>query len=161
MEAPIIETGGNSVGTAWVNSHTGLIDNAGICGTQQDVQSKNCGVSQRGSERAFLTMKLESPRKILKLQIAFRTDGINDQGKNVKVQVGSSPQYNDNDPVCKEIDQLGGTGLVDYDCDQFHEGQYIILSTDQSYLTICEAKVFVQAGKLHDHMFTLVNEGGH
>ena len=93
-------------------------------------------------------MKLAAPRKILKLQLAFRTDGHNTQGKNVRVQVGSSSQYNANDPVCTDIDQLTGTGLVEYDCDQFHEGQYVILSNDQSYLTICEAKVFVETGKL-------------
>ena len=89
-------------------------------------------------------MKLATPKIILRLQLAFRTDGYQNQGENVRVQVGSGPQYNANDPVCKEIDQLTGTGLVNYDCDHFHEGQYIILSNDQSYLTICEAKVFVE-----------------
>ena len=79
----------------------------------------------------------------MKVQLAFRTDGNTWQGKNVRVQVGSSPQYNANDPVCTDIAQLTGTGLMDYDCNQFHDGQYVILSNDQSYLTICEAKVFV------------------
>ena len=84
----------------------------------------------------------------MKVQLAFRTDCCQSQGKNVQVQVGSSPQYNAYDPVCTDIDQLTGTGLMDYDCDQFHDGQYVILSNDQSYLTICEAKVFVvEAGK--------------
>ena len=90
-------------------------------------------------------MKLSAPRKILRLQLAFRTDGAASQGKNVLVQVGTSHQYNANDPVCKTISQLSGTGLVDYNCDQRHEGQYVILSNDQTYLTICEAKVFIQA----------------
>ena len=84
----------------------------------------------------------------MKLQLARRTDGYNSQAKNVRVQVGSSSQYNANDPVCTDIDQLTGTGLVEYHCDQFHEGQYVILSNDQNYLTICEAKVFVETGKL-------------
>ena len=93
-------------------------------------------------------MKLATPGTVMKLQLARRTEGSPHQGKNVKVQVGSSPQYNVNDPVCMEIAQLSGTGLVDYDCDQFHAGQYVIISNDQSILTICEAKVFViDAGK--------------
>ena len=158
VEALMIETGGNSVGTAWVNSHTGLTDNAGICGTLEDVSSgSKCGVSERGSGRAFFTMKLESPRKILKLQLAFRTDGYQVQGRNVRVQAGHSPEYNASNPVCTEIGQLGGTGLVDYECDQVHEGQYVILSNDQAILTICEAKVFYEAGKLHNHM--VINGG--
>ena len=91
-------------------------------------------------------MKLAAPKKILKVQLARRTQCCLDQGENVRVQVGSSSQYNANDPVCTEIDQLTGSGLVDYHCDQFHEGQYVILSSDQNYLTICEAKVFVETG---------------
>ena len=86
------------------------------------------------------------------MQFAFRTDGHTYQGKNVKVQVGMSPQYNDNDPVCTDIAQLSVTGLVDYDCNQFHAGQFVIISNDQDYLTICEAKVFViDTGKCYCH----------
>ena len=91
-------------------------------------------------------MKMAAPKKVLKLQLARRTDQYQEQSRNVRIQVGSSPQYNDTDPICKEICQLEGTGMIEYVCDQFHEGQYIILSNDQTYLTICEAKVFVQAG---------------
>ena len=84
----------------------------------------------------------------MKMQFAFRTDGSTADGNNVKVQVGNSPQYNASDPVCKEIAQLSGTGLVDYNCNQFHTGQYVIVSNDHAHLTICEAKVFViDAGK--------------
>ena len=79
----------------------------------------------------------------MKLQLARRTSkGYEYQGKNVRIQVGTSPQYNANDPLCTEIAQLSGTGLVDYDCNQFHTGQYVIMSTDKTKLTICEAKVF-------------------
>ena len=84
----------------------------------------------------------------MKMQLAFRTDTYTDQGKNVRVQVGTSPQYNASDPVCTEIAQLSGTGLVDYNCSQFHTGQYVIISNDQDVLTICEAKVFaINAGE--------------
>ena len=103
-------------------------------------------------------MKLASPKKILKVQLARRTDGTDWQGKNVRVQVGSSSQYNANDPVCTDIPQLSGTGLMDYYCDQSYEGQYVILSTDQTYITICEAKIFVDptgiTGKLLNQILT-------
>ena len=148
-EANIIETGTNGAGGAW-DFHTGLIDGEGLAGTGSDVGGKvKCGVSSKGSKpRAFFYMKLAKPSTVMKIQLAFRTDAAPDQGKNVRIQVGTSPQYNANDPVCTEIAQLSGTGLVDYYCNQFHEGQYVIISNDQSYLTICEAKVFViDAGK--------------
>ena len=143
-EANIIETGTNGAGGAW-DFHTGLIDGEGLAGTYQDVIGMvKCGVSSKGSKpRAWFYMKLATPGTVMKLQLAFRTDGHTHQGKNVKIQVGTRPQYNVNDPVCMEIAQLSGTGLVDYDCDQFHAGQYVIISNDQSILTICEAKVFV------------------
>ena len=151
VEATVIATGGNWAGSTWDKTHTGLIDNAGLAGTTADVQTySKCGVSHRDSgKRSFLSMKLAAPNKVLRIQLASRTECCRYQGKNVRVQVGSSLQYNANDPVCKEIDQLTGTGLVDYECDTFHEGQYVILSNDQVYLTICEAKVFVEAGNLH------------
>ena len=148
VEARVIETGGNSAGNAaWDNLHTALTDNAGIGGTPPIAGP--CAVSDgRRGVRAFLSMKLEVPRKILSIQLAFRTDGQwTEQGKNVLVQVGSKMIYNPNDPVCKEIDQLAGIGLVEYECDKVHEGQYVILSNDQNVLTICEAKVFGEAGK--------------
>ena len=148
VEATIIVTGGNSAGHVWDNTHTGLIDNDGLDGTYADVASlSKCAVSQSGSGKIpFLSMKLSESKKIFMIQLAFRTDECCQyQGKNVKVQVGSSRQYNDNYPVCKEINQLTGTGLVAYKCDQVHEGQYVFLSNDQSYLTICEAKVYVKA----------------
>ena len=152
VEEPVIETGSwSNISPTWANSHTGLIDNAGLCGTDDDVQSRSkCGVVGVGGlpGRAALTLKLAEPRTVVKLQLAGRTSSAGlYQGKNVRVQVGSSPQYNQSDPVCTEVGQLEATaGLVDYVCDQFHEGQYIILSNDQTHLTICEAKVFVEAG---------------
>ena len=149
-EANIVETGLNPSGWGWDNTHTGLIDNQGLAGTTQDVDGKvKCGVAQKGgTPRAFFFLKLAKASRVMKLQLAFRTDqgDQSSQGQNVVVQVGSSPQYNANDPICTEIPQLSGTGLIDYDCNQFHTGQYVIISTDQSVLTICEAKVFVAEG---------------
>ena len=148
-EATIIATGGNSAGQGWDDSHTGLIDDDGLDGladsTHACTQTQcKCAVSVKNSnKRAFFSMKLDAPKTVLKLQLAPRTGCCSGQGQNVKVQVGTSSQYNANNPVCVEIAQLSGTGLVDYDCDQFHTGQYVIISNDQAVLTICEAKVFV------------------
>ena len=142
-EANIIETGTNSAGVYW-DVHTGLIDGEGLAGTSEDVRMFRCGVSSKDPKpRAWFYMKLATPGTVMKLQLARRTEGQTYQGKNVRVQVGTRPQYNVNDPVCMEIAQLSGTGLVDYHCDQFHAGQYVIISNDQLRLTICEAKVFV------------------
>ena len=151
-EANIIETGTNSAGVYW-DVHTGLIDGEGLAGTSEDVRMFRCGVSSKDSKpRAWFYMKLATPGTVMKLQLARRTEGSPHQGKNVKVQVGSSPQYNVNDPVCTEIAQLSGIGLVEYECSQFHAGQYVIISNDQAHLTICEARVFVNdAGKGNMH----------
>ena len=155
--ANITETGTNgATGHGTWDFHAGLTD-----GTTdgKDVYGKvKCGISSRGSTpRAFFYMKLAKPSTVMKLQLAFRTDKTQNRkpqiqrqstGKNVRIQVGTSPQYNVNDPVCTEIAQLSGTGLVEYECSQFHAGQYVIISNDQAALVICEAKVFVNdAGK--------------
>ena len=143
--ATIVATYGNSAGYAkWDNSHPRLIDNKGISGVTQE-HDLFCAISRQGSgKRAFLSMELEAPQKVVRVQLAFRSDGLYpSNGKNVRVQVGSSPQYEANDPVCIDIGQLTGTGLVDYHCDKLHVGQYVILSNDQDLL-ICEARVFVE-----------------
>ena len=150
MEATVIATGGQG----WDKTHTGPTADV----DPWFVETPKClrepaGFRRDSGKRPFLSMKLVAPKKILKIQLAYRTDGNTLQGKNVMVQVGSTPQYNPNDPVCKEIEQLAGFGLVDYECDHFHDGQYIILSTDQNILTICEAKVFVESSKLHNDIF--------
>ena len=89
-------------------------------------------------------MKLAAPSKIFKIQLAARSQSWISQGSHVRVQVGSSAQYNANDPVCTEINQLDIPGLVEYECDQgVHRGQYVIISSTQRILTICEAKVII------------------
>ena len=154
VEATVIATGGQG----WDKTHTGPTADV----DPWFVETPKClrepaGFRRDSGKRPFLYMKLAAPKKILKIQLAFRKDELyrdryQYEGKNVRIQVGSSPQYNADDPVCKEIDQLTGAGLGDYDCDTFHEGQYVILSNDQVYLTICEAKVFVEAGNFQNHM---------
>ena len=105
-------------------------------------QRDACAVTQKGpSQRAWFGMKLEASKRIGGVKLAMRTDCCPDQGQNVKVQIGSSMGYNANDPVCREIGQLSGSGLKDYLCDNVHEGQYVILSSPSHILTICEAKV--------------------
>ena len=144
--ATVNATYGNSAGnTIWDNSHPRLIDNK-ISGTTQQEVNLNCAASagQVLKKRAFLSMELDAPKKVVKVQLAFRTDGHTDNGKNVRIQVGTGPQYNASDPVCRDIGQLTGVGFMDYVCDKVHVGKYVILSNDQNYLLICEAKVFVE-----------------
>ena len=142
--ATINATYGNSAGdTFWDDSHPRLIDNK-VSGTTQQEVNLNCAVSAGHvpGKRAFLSMELDAPKKVLKVQLAFRTHDC--CGKNVRIQVGSGPQYNASDPVCRDIGQLTGVGFMDYVCDKVHVGKYVIVSNDQDYLTICEAKVFVE-----------------
>ena len=154
VEATIIDTSGNSLSAVWDDSATGLIENDGLEGTEADVNTNSkCAVSERRNIPflpdipAYFSLELNAPQKVMRIQLAFRTDCCTDHGKNVKVEVGSSPLYNYVfNSVCTTIGQLAGTGLVDYDCDQYHEGRYIHLSTDEDKLVICEAKVFVEAG---------------
>ena len=152
-EATIWETSGRSGTTSQYDSwHPNLIDGIAIGTGPGD---GNCAISYRGNvgDRPWLSVKLNEPKKVVQVQLARRTDGKSEsegQGKNVRVQVGSSPTLKSTDPVCKEINQLSGTGLVDYECDQHHVGQYVIFSNDQVYLAICEAKVFVKNSKLDD-----------
>ena len=89
----------------------------------------------------------DARKQVFKIQLSRRM-GYDTQGKNVKVTVGNSLTYDSNDPVCTEIAQLvqqTGSTLVEYACDKaVAGGEYVKFSTDQRYLTICEAKVFVQ-----------------
>ena len=89
-------------------------------------------------------MKLAAPSNIYKIELAARSQSWIVQGSQVRVQVGSSAMINASDPVCTEINQLTRPGLVEYECDQgVHKGQYVIISSTQRILTICEAKVLI------------------
>ena len=85
--------------------------------------------------------------------------GYDTQGKNVKVTVGPSETYDSNDPVCTEIAQLvqqTGSTLVEYACDRGEAaGEYVKFSTDQRFLTICEAKVFVKQGMRTEYVYQI------
>ena len=142
-------TSGKQAGFSWDDTHPRLIDNAGIDGSCCDSCAGSRDDRDALTRRPWMSMTLDMPQKIMRVQLAFRKIDSNTQthirnnGKNVRIQVGSSSQYNPSDPICKEIPQLAGTGLVDYDCDHYHEGQYVIFSNDQQHIIICEAKVFV------------------
>ena len=54
--------------------------------------------------------------------------------------------------MCTEIAELreqtgiAGDTMVDYECDRgHHAGKYVKFTSDQLYLTICEAQVFVES----------------
>ena len=118
-----------------------LIDGADLDG----IWSTTSCAAICGQATNWWSMELDAPGKVTKLKIARRMNEGLDQGQNVKVTIGSTPEYNPNDPVCVEIADLTRTaGLQDYECDQGqHIGKYVKISNDKGCLTICEAQVFV------------------
>ena len=101
-----VNSGGSSAGnTFWDDSHPRLIDNK-VSGTTTQEVNLNCAASagQVLGKRAFLSMELDAPKKVVKVQLAFRTDGHTDNSKNVRIQVGTAQISN-----CGCADCLGGT----------------------------------------------------
>ena len=92
----------------------------------------------------------DAQKSVVRVRLSRRkVDGIHDsQGENITVSIGQSEAYYPSDPVCTRIPQLEqqteSTLMADYECDQGqHSGEYVKFSSDQDYLTICEARVFV------------------
>ena len=125
-----------------------------------------CAVSGRRSsgrgqpQRTLLSVRLsdkDAKKNVVRVRLSRRIDpdglGYHDsQARNVKVMVGPSEGYDAGDGVCTEIaelrEQTGLTGdtMVDYECDRGHyAGKYVKFTSDQLYLTICEAQVFVES----------------
>ena len=105
----------------------------------------------------WLSLELEIPYVVTKVQLAKRMDsGVRDQGKCIRISIGSSREYDPNDALCRpEIDELQHTsGLVDYVCTTNHEtGHFVKISKNvngcSGRMNICEAKVFgYPVGKL-------------
>ena len=100
----------------------------------------------------------DAKKNVVRVRLSRRIDppevsGYHDyQARNVKVMVGPSEGYDAGDAVCTEIGELreqtglAGDSMVDYECDRGHyAGKYVKFTSDQSYLTICEAQVFVES----------------
>ena len=112
-------------------------------------------------QRTLLSVKLseeDAKKNVVRVRLSRRIDppemsGYHDyQARNVKVMVGPSEGYDAGDGVCTEIGELreqtglAGDTMVDYECDRGHyAGKYVKFTSDQLYLTICEAQVFVES----------------
>ena len=96
----------------------------------------------------------DAKKKVVRVRLSRRVDQAHDQdhssqARNVQVLVGPSANYDqDRDQVCTEIGELTAqteATMVDYDCNMGHyNGKYVKFSSDQRYLTICEAQVLVE-----------------
>lgn len=96
----------------------------------------------------WYSLELDAPRTVTKVQIARRTEsGTEHQGKNVRITVGPSREYDPDEPLCRpEISQLYGTGLIDYPCTGSPKrGKYVKISQAGGTFVICEVKVFIRA----------------
>ena len=96
----------------------------------------------------WFSLELDGPQTVAKVQIARRTDRDsqgNTQGKNIRITVGPSREYDQDEPLClPEIPDLKlyGNGLVDYNCNKEVTGRYVKISRHGT-LAICEVKVFI------------------
>ena len=101
----------------------------------------------------WFSLELDGPQTVAKVQIARRTDRDshpqwNTQGKNIRITVRPSREYDQDEPLClPEIPDLRlyGNGLVDYNCNKEVTGRYVKISRHGNIgtLAICEVKVFI------------------
>ena len=126
-----------------------VVDGLGLDGMFYD--ENGCATTE-GSGVQWLSLELDSPQIVTKVQIARRMDRIADQGRNVRITVGPSRMYDPAEPLClPEIPDLKLTsGLMDYVCTELPpdalEGRYVKLSSSTEInLSICEVKVFIRS----------------
>ena len=138
VEASIVGTSEN--GIYYQNPASKLIDGLGLDGTW----GSGCATTE-GSGVQWFSLELNGSQIVTKVQIARRMDYTASQGRNVRITVGSSREYDPNEPMCRpEIFDLQLMhGLVDYVCTKEVAGKYVKLSSSREiHLTICEVKVF-------------------
>ena len=129
-----------------------LVDGLGLDGIWSD--EGGCAATEPNGIQWF-SLELETPRYITKVQIARRMNRW-EQGQGISITIGSSKEYNSNDPLClPEIPDLAReVGLVNYVCNPSQEGKFITISKDIGHtghvMTLCEAKVFVSAQGEHE-----------
>ena len=73
-------------------------------------------------------------------------DCCRDQGKNIRISIGPSKDYDPSEPLClPEIAELvWSEGLQDYICTgNLHEGKYVKISR-VGWIVLCEVKVFTE-----------------
>ena len=101
-----------------------------------------------GGPDQWFSLELAYPQKISRVQIAIRTDYLDDRIRNIRITVGSSKEYDPDEPLClPEIGELVMlAGLQDYSCaGALHEGKYVKISR-VGRMNLCEVKVFTASG---------------
>ena len=141
-EATIVGTAQSSVGHG--GHHSRLVDGKGLGGSYN---SGGCAHTSNQPSIQWFSLELDAPKTVTKVQIAARSDCCAYQGKNVKISIGASREYDASEPLCRPvIPLLDQGGLVDYPCTEDPKpGKYIKLSNAGHYFVICEVKVFVRA----------------
>ena len=130
--------------------HSRLDDGKGLDGR---FDSDGCASTNNTDPIQWFALELEAPHFVTKVQIARRTEATADtdlQGRNVRITVGPSSEYDASEPLCRpEIPNLEYTaGLIDYPCTEgAKEGKYVKITstTANEHFVICEVKVFVRA----------------
>ena len=122
------------------NPASKLIDGSGLDG----IFGSGCATTE-GSGVQWFSLELNGSQIVTKVQIARRMDYTATQGRNVRITIGPSREYDPTEPMClPEILNLQLTkGLVDYVCTKEVAGKYVKLSSStEIHLTICEVKIF-------------------
>ena len=111
--------------------------------------SGGCAHTNNTANDEWFSVELDAPQYVTKVQITRRRSDSPDccvnQGKGVRITIGSSGGYDSNEPLCRpEIADLDYGGLIDYPCTgNLHQGKYVKISKAGGYFVICEVKIFV------------------
>ena len=140
-EATIVGTASSS--EKFGAHHSRLVDGKGLDGSSLS----GCAHTSNQLPIEWFSLELDAPKTVTKVQIARRTYCCDDQGKNVKITIGASREYDASEPLCRPVmPLLDQGGLVDYPCTEGpKQGKYVKLSNAGNYFAICEVKVFVLA----------------
>ena len=144
-EAAIVGTAESSVydGIYGKQPASKLIDSLNVDGTW----GSGCAHTKNDPLEWF-SLELEMPKKVTRVQIARRLEHP-DRGRNVRITVGPSRNYDPNEPLClADIPELSGQpGLQDYVCTgDLQTGKFVKISR-AGQLNLCEVKVFTLQGK--------------
>ena len=125
-----------------------LLDGVGLDGLWSP--GFGCAASAKPSASIeWLSLELDFPRKITRVQIANRVDCCVEFGENVHITIGPSKVYDPNEPLCRpEIPELvHEPGFQDYCCTgELHEGKFVKISRTGPW-NLCEVRVFTLKGK--------------
>ena len=102
-----------------------------------------------GALREWFSLELQEPRRVTRVQIANRLDCCLDRGRNIRITIGPSKDYDPNEPLClPEIRELSHQpGLQDYVCTgDLHEGKFVKISR-AGEMNLCEVKIFTLQGR--------------